>query len=497
MSIVHRITEKANDFRNYSSDLPKYIALRDFLKNEIEKSTALGGSKLPSSRKLASILGISRSSVNKAYELLVFEGIVEAKKGSGHVIIDKKGTAIDIAQHIRTDVHYPRISDSGNNFLMNEHIMYTGNDSSIAFRPGLPPLDVFPVHQWMKLLNLYWRNIKASSLNYSNVSGLKALKQQIAEYLYFMRGVVCDPEQVIIVSGSVQSLFLIGSSLINPGDTVVMENPTFPNVHSIFKSLSADLQALPLDQEGIDLRQLPPGLMPKIIHLTPSNHYPTGRKMSLQRKLEILKWAKEKGTIVIENDYDHEISNWGLKDPSLYELDPDNRTVYLGTFNRLLHPSIRLGYMVVPYYLLDVVKAFQKHSHRFVSPSNQVIMSEFIRKSYLLNHIKNVIAVNAERAEVFKAYLAEHIDASFTLVASEANSLHTLCKFAGPYTDSEVIKALSERQIVAHRYSQCFITGPEEQGLIFGHAAVNKHLMNPMLKKTVQVYNQQFARKMP
>src|SRR5690606_23175472 len=327
---------------------------------------------------------------------------------------------------------------------------------------------IFPVHQWMKLLNVYWRNVRASSLNYANVSGLKSLKHQIAEYLYVMRGVVCDPEQVIIVSGSVQSLFLIGSSLINPGDAVVMEDPTFPNVHAIFKSLNADLHALPLDTEGLDLGRLPANLHAKIIHLTPSNHYPTGTRMSLQRKMDILAWAKEKGAVVIENDYDHEVSNWGLKEPSLYELDKDNRTVYLGTFNRLLHPSIRLGYMVVPYYLLDVVKAFQKHSHRFVSPSNQVVMSEFIRKNYLLNHIKNVVEVNAERADIFKVYLREHMDDSWACVESGTNSLHTLYRFTETgLEDTAVVKAFREKHIVAHSYQRCFVTTPPVHGLIF------------------------------
>src|SRR5690606_32874838 len=136
MSIIHRIAERVDEFKRYNANLPKYIALRNFLKNEIEKSVALGGAKLPSSRKLADMLDISRSSVNKAYELLVFEGLIEAKKGSGHVIVGKKEIATDGTPFIRTDVHYPKISESGNNFLMNEHIMDTGRDSAIAFRPG-------------------------------------------------------------------------------------------------------------------------------------------------------------------------------------------------------------------------------------------------------------------------------------------------------------------------------------------------------------------------
>lgn len=477
-------------FKKYSekSSLPLYIALKEYLKRRIEKHEILQGTKMLSSRNMSELLDVSRSTVIKSYELLVFEGIILARKGSGHEVLPRTPKMVNSKQKIDPKIRYTEISHAGKSFLANVHIMNTSSEGSIAFRPGLPPLDIFPIHQWKKLFNQYWRNIKASSLTYSNVSGVSQLKRSIAEYLFVMRGIKCDDEQVIIVSGSVQSLFLTGSALVNEGDKVVMENPTFPNVHSIFKSLNADLQAIELDQEGIDIKKLHQIATPKIIHVTPSNHYPTGVKMSLQRKSALLKFAKQAGAIIIENDYDHEISNWGLKEPSIFELDKDQRTVFLGTFNRLLHPSIRLGYMVVPYYLLDVVKALQKHSHRFVSPSNQVVMSEFIKKNYLFNHIKNVVEIAEEREEIFKNLLRENMHESFQIMPSPAKSLHLLAKISDSLSDTDITETFEQEQILVHPYSKCFVHQPKH-GLILGHTAVRKHLMQQKITEMARLYN--------
>ncbi|KMQ64826.1 hypothetical protein ACM46_11430 [Chryseobacterium angstadtii] len=475
-------------YKKFKKNQLKYLTIKEVFRDIIEQNKILTGTKIPSSRVLAELLKVSRSSVIKAYELLVFEGLIESKKGAGYIILERVKKDVDTKDKINPEIRYPSISDTGKSFQSNVHIMNTTSDQYIAFRPGLPPLDIFPINQWKNLYNLYWRNVKASSLNYSNVSGIINFKKNIAEYLYSMRGIQCNPEQIIIVSGSLQSLFLVGSALINPGDPVIMENPTFPNVHSIFKSLNAELHALEVDEEGINVHLFPEEIKPKIIHVTPSNQYPTGIKMSRKRKLDLLEWATEKGSIIIENDYDHEISNWGLKDPSLFEMDHHDRVVYLGTFNRLLHPSIRLGYMIVPYYLLDVIKALQKHSHRFVSPSNQIVMSEFIKRNYLFNHIKNVIDAAEEREYIFKTVLTENIHESFRLQDSGVRSLHLLGNIDQSLDDRKLVSILKDHQIIAHPYSKCFISSARN-GIILGHTAVRKHLMQNKIIEIAQVYN--------
>lgn len=468
--------------------MPLYILLKEYLKESIAQNDMLQKTKMPSSRVVGAVLSLSRSTVVKAYELLVFEGIILAKRGSGHEILSHGRRELNTTSKIDPEMKYAAISKAGSSFLSNVHIMNTSSEGAVAFRPGLPPLDIFPIHQWKRLFNQYWLNIKASSLTYANVSGVSQLKRSIAEYLFVMRGIKCDYEQVIIVSGSVQSLFLIGSALINPGDTVVMENPTFPNVHSIFKSLNSDLKSIALDDEGLDIDKLDAVVEPKIIHVTPSNHYPTGVKMTQTRKEKILHFASKTGAIIIENDYDHEISNWGMREPSIFELDQESRTIFLGTFNRLLHPSIRLGYMVVPYYLLNAIKALQKHAHRFVSPSSQVVMSEFIQKNYLYNHIKNVVEIAEERQAIFTTSIRAYMHESFQLMASSVRSLHLVAKVDDSLRDTDIAALLEQQEILTHPYSRCFIKQPA-QGLILGHTAVRKHLMQQKIVEMSRIYN--------
>ncbi len=490
VNLILKIISDEFSFDLGEKKLSKYLKLSSFIRDKIEHKIFPNAYYLPSTRVLANTLNISRSTVIKAYEQLQFQGLIKSKTGSGFQINNKQ-ELYDFENKIKRDVEYPEISKKGKLFLKNVSLIHSTDEKFVGFRPGLPPLDVFPVNQWKRLSNLYWRHIKYSSLSFSDSSGIEVLKKNIAKYLNLTRGLNCDHHQIVIVSGSLQSLYLIGNALLNSGDTMVMENPTFPNVNSIFRSLDANIKPIAVDNNGIKIKELnlSPNENPKLIHLTPSNHYPTGVRMSLKRKQEILKWAEKHQSIIIENDFDHEISNWETKNDSIFSLDKQQRTIFLGTFNRLLHQSVRLGYMVVPYYLLDTIKALQKHSHRFVSPSNQVVMSQFIEKNHLYNHIKNVINIASKRQSVFIESFKKHIHPSMTIMPSQANSLHILTEIPDSISDTKLTESLSKNNIIAHQYSKCFVKG-QKQGLIFGYSCVKKPLIENKIKTISKIYNE-------
>lgn len=476
-------------FNHGEKKISKYLKLFSYIKDKIENRDFPNDYYLPSTRLLAKQLKVSRSTIIKAYEQLQFEGLITPESGSGFRIINKlKPHNFD--NKIRDDINYPEVSKKGQSFLKNVSLIHSTDENFVAFRPGLPPLDVFPVNQWKRLSNLYWRHIKYSSLSFSDSSGIEVLKKNIAKYLNLTRGLSCDYDQIVIVSGSLQSLYLIGNALLNPGDTMVMENPTFPNVNSIFRSLDANIKPLSVDNNGIKIKdlKLSSDENPKLIHLTPSNHYPTGIQMGLKRKKDILKWAEKHQAVIIENDYDHEISNWKNRNESIFSLDKQQRTIFLGTFNRLLHQSVRLGYMVVPYFLLDTIKALQKHSHRFVSPSNQLVMSQFIEKNYLYNHIKNVIEAAKERQAIFIENFHKQMHPSIKIKNSQAQSLHILTEIPEYISDTEVVGTLKKQNIIAHHYSNCFVKG-NKQGLIFGYSCVKRPLIEKKIKAISKVYN--------
>ncbi|NJN50212.1 MAG: PLP-dependent aminotransferase family protein [Polaribacter sp.] len=325
---------------------------------------------------------------------------------------------------------------------------------------------MFPINQWKNLLNSYWRHVKVSTLSYSRSTGINPLRKEIAQYLKVSRGIKCDYRQIMVVSGSLQSLYLIASVLLNKDDEVILENPTFPNMHSIFKSIRAKLIPINLDKNGIDIQAIKKiqSKKVKLIAVTPTNQYPTSIKMSIDRRVEILQWASNNNSIIIENDFENEIGNYLEKLPTIFSIDNEDRTIYMGTFNRLLHPSIRLGYMILPNYLIDAVEALQEHSHRFVAPSIQLVMSEFIKRNYLYQHLKNIITAAQERRKIF----IDEFSKSKTMYidSKQFNSLHVVAKFknvTNSKEEKEIISKLKDINISVLSLSKCYIQEPKQQ----------------------------------
>jgi len=420
------------------------------------------------------------------------QGYIESKAGSGHRVKNRITDSFHSKSIVFNFSRYPALSEAGKSFQKSVTIMNIFDDGCIAFKPDLPPLDIFPVNQWKNITNTYWRYIKASDLTYSASSGTMHLKKTLANYLNLSRNIKCDASQIIIVSGSVQSLYLIGNVLLNPGDAVAIENPTFPNIHAIFKGLRAHIHAVPVDQEGLkvsDLNDITQQNI-KLVHTVPSCHYPTGVKMSLKRRLELLKWANENKAIIIENDYEHEVNNYQDFIPSLYSLDTEQRTVFLGTFNRILHPSIRVGYMVVPYYLLNPIEALLKHSHRFVPSSIQVVLSHFIEKNYLYKHIKNVIEIIEERKKIFYETFENCFGSKLSLDPRSTLSLHTLAVLPEGLKDTALAYIFAKNNIRVYEYSRCFVDSNIKQGLILGVAPVRAPIIKENIIKMEQIFRE-------
>ena len=210
--------------------------------------------------------------------------------------------------------------------------------------------------------------------------------------------------------------------------------------------------------------------------------------MSLNRRLELLKWANENSTIIIENDYEHEVNNYKDFIPSLYGLDTQQRVIFLGTFNRLLHPSIRVGYMVVPFYLLDAVEALLKHSHRFVPSSIQVVLSQFIERNYLYNHVKNVIEIAEERKNLFCETFENSFGDSVLLEKSDIRSLHVFAKLHEGLKDTELVNHFAKHNIIAHPYSKCFVSENPTQGLILGYTPVRTQIIKQKILQMEKLY---------
>jgi len=466
-----------------------YINLYNSIKKAIVNRTLDENIKLPPSRVLAKDLEISRSTVIKAYDLLVLEKYIKAVPGSGYYVSSIKNTKIYFnltATNRRKD--YPAISKKGLAFQRNIHLINSAQSNrKIAFKPGLPPLDIFPTNKWKNLMNTYWGTIKSSELSYSKTIGLKSLRKNISNYLKIYRNVSCDPDQIIITTGSLHSLYLIGNVLIDKGDKVFMENLTYPHAYRLFNSLQAKVTPVNLNTQENSIENLQ-SKKAKFFYTIPSNQYYSGIKMSMKKRLDLLQWASVNGSLLIEDDYEHEFSNWENPIASIYSLDKQDRVIYLGTFNKLLHPSIRLGYMIVPAYLKKAIIGVYQQSSRFVSTELQKVMNMFIEKDYLNKHIRNVIEIAQERKEIF----IDHFNSSFeNEISLDTNTtgLNIIGRFhQDMINDKEVATFIKKNGITTNPLSKYYITEPEENGLVMGYSCVNNKLIKESIDKMSQAY---------
>ncbi|WP_420322337.1 PLP-dependent aminotransferase family protein [Flagellimonas sp.] len=458
-----------------------YHALRD----SIVFGTLNENEALPPTRLMAKDLGVSRSTVIKAYDKLIGDGFAWSKGGAGVFIAPKKMMALDVVSELKStkEKRKPHLSKLGLKF--SKRINLREERKSIPFRPGLPPLDLFPLVKWQTLSNEYWKKVTSSELTYYGSSGIKSLRKNIANYLKFYRNIECDPHQIVITTGSLHSLYLIFNVLVDKGDQVVTENPTYPNARKILEALQSKIFYAPVDKEGIDLESFR-NRQPKLVYTTPSNQYPTGVRMSMDRRIKLNDWVQTKQSIIIEDDYDHEFSNWENPLPAIYSLNNDDRVVYLGTFNKLLHPSLRVGYAIVPNFMLDSVLALHQHSNRFISPYLQKTLNAFMERDYLNDHLRNIMEVTARRREIFVGYFEKHLAAHISL-EEKSQGLHLIGKLNRNINDKDLSEYLGQNGIVAHPLGNYYKNPKEGNGLVMGYCSVNEILMTKKLRMMAQL----------
>ena len=484
--LVAAVEERDQSLSLLGYDAPRYVVIHEAVRECIVNGLLPDGSFLPPLRALASALDCSRPTLTRAIDMLKSEGYLASRIGQG-IRVQSTDNAT-FPSHEANDLLAQSISSRGKSFAGSTGRMHLPSGSSLAFRPGTPPLDLFPVERWRKITNDYWKSIKFSELAYSPSSGMNRLKENLARYLAVARGVRCHPSQLIITSGSLQSIYQSATALVDPGDHVYVEGSTFPNVLSVLTGMQAHLHTLDA-QNGQWV--FPEALRSaKLVHLAPSASYPMGTSMSLEKRKELLALLAHSGTIVLENDYEREFNPHARSLPSLFELDGGQRTIYLGTFNRLLHPSIRIGFMVVPPFLLPTMESLALHSHRFVPPSLQWVMKKFLEKTYLHEQLEKAAAALTVRREVLSQqwhrYAGVLQPGVWELVLPENLGLSVVIRHRYATSDASLVKAVLEHGMITNRLSLCYLNDPSPQGLILGFSCIHERLLPAKVKTLIE-----------
>lgn len=339
-----------------------------------------------------------------------------------------------------------------------------------AFRANLAALDLFPTSLWAQLAGRRLRDATVRDLLGCEPLGHPPLREVVAEYLSRARGVRCQAEQVAIVSGVQEALDLAARLLLEPGDRVVVEEPGYAGARLLFEAAGARLVGAPVDGEGLTVH--PSRLRgARLVYVTPAHQYPLGMTMSLPRRLALLDWARQSGARILEDDYDGEFRYAGRPVPALQGLDGSGSVLLAGSFNKVLFPSLRLGYLVLPSDLVDRAAAARSVACRHPPLFEQRVLVDFITEGHFGRHLRRMREIYAERLSTLLESAGERLSGLLELSAVEAG-LQTAGRLSPGLDGESVARAAAARNVEVVPLGRFYRSHRPVEGLQLGFAAV-------------------------
>ncbi|MFT3720574.1 PLP-dependent aminotransferase family protein [Pseudorhodoferax sp.] len=429
------------------------------------------GARLPPSRQLAQELQVSRSTVLLVYERLLAEGYATGRVGAGTYI----ASVLPEDRQPRREAPPARPAGAEATRQLSQRArsllglrLPSERNGALALSPTVPALDQLPFDQFAKVAAQYWRAAPAADLGYGGVLGLSELRAQIADYLGEAHGVACRPEQVMVVSGTTQGFMLAGHVLTDAGDRVVVEDPNYLTRLAALLGGGAVLTPIPIDREGLDSRDLSgDAAQARLVVVSPTNQFPFGSTMPLERRLSLLQWAQERDAWIIEYDFNNAFHFSGRALPPLAALDRGGRVIYVGNFNRSISPAFSLAYLVVPPDVMDAFTRANQVLAFHASAPTQGIVADFMKSGQLAAHIRRIGNRYRERAALVVHCLNTLCGDAFELSATGAG-LHLSAVARHPLDDVAVSQALLGHGIDVPALSGYCMTERVRRGFVLG-----------------------------
>jgi GntR family transcriptional regulator/MocR family aminotransferase len=456
------------------SAAPAYRWLYASLRAAILEGRLHPASRLPATRDLARQYRLARGTIVYAVEQLKSEGYVQARMGSGTYV---SNTLPDELLQVRSSAKPPLPQEKTKPRRISAYAKRVqlfpafSPRPSRAFRPNLPALDLFPTTLWAQVAARRLRKVSTSFLLGCDALGYLPLRQAVADYLSSSRGVNGTPDQVAIVSGAQEALDLVARLFVNPGDRVCMENPGYIGATIVFESLGAKISYVPLDQEGMKLRESTLRNA-RLVYVTPGHQFPLGITMSLPRRLQLLESARKSGTLILEDDYDSEFRYSGRPVPALQGLDRCGQVLFMGSFSKVLFPSLRLGYLVLPSDLLDRFSATLSSTRRHAPLMEQAILSDFITAGHFGRHLRRMREIYAERLSVLLHSAKQNLAGLLEISGVEAG-LQTVGWLKRGINGESAAAAAAKRNVEVIPLSVYQQGNAAAKGLQLGFAAVD------------------------
>ena len=451
------------------SGKPLYEQIYDHIKKEIQNGGLPFQERLPSTRKLAQYLQVSRSTVDMAYEQLLSEGYIEAVPCRGYFVSEMDGLYRGVQKENGEKIpSLPR----------EEHFEFD-------FSPNGVDLDSFPHNAWRKLSKGILMDDNKELFMLGAPSGENQLKETIAAHLHQSRGVNCSPGQVVIGAGTDYLLMLL-QVVFGEKLSIAMENPTYKKAYQVLENLGNEMCVIDMDKYGMDVDKLALSRA-RIAYVMPSHQYPLGTVMPIRRRMQLLDWADgSDDRFILEDDYDSEFRYKGKPIPALQGFDSHGKVIYLGTFSKSIAPAIRVSYLVLPDTLMG---KYQQRGTAFsstVSRVDQRIVADFLKEGYYERHLNKMRSIYKSRHDVLLEGLKEIPDIEIT---GENAGVHLLVRFTGKKTEEEAVNQAKKAGIRVYGLSGYYVKEKEEtHTVILGYANLKEAAIEEAVKRLKKVW---------
>lgn len=457
------MSSASSTLKSVRLDHSSRAALHDQIYERIRRAIASGrlspGERLPSTRTLASELGISRGTVDAAYARLTGEGYLFARGQDGTIVSPM--------------LHLDPASGSGARAKAPVR-QETPPVQPLPFQMGLPALDLFPRVLWARLTARAARRQAGFSLAYPDPAGLPALREAIAAYLAVSRGVACQPAQIMITGGYQAAIGFLARLLLQPGDPVWFEEPGYFLARQALEAASARLIPVPVDEEGLCV-EIAQAHAPRarLAVVTPAHQSPSGTALSLPRRQALLAWAAASGAWIVEDDYDSEFHYVGRKLPALKSLDTADRVIYAGSFSKVLFPGLRLGYLVMPMALTGKMTEALHIGRHGEATLGQSVVADFMAEGHFARHLKRMRGLYATRREAFAGALRATFGTR-ALLARQAGGMHLLVRFPEFGDDVEMVRRAQAQGLAPTALSAHYIGRKRQHGLLLSFTNIKE-----------------------
>jgi GntR family transcriptional regulator/MocR family aminotransferase len=429
------------------------------VREAIASGRLAAGDRLPPSRALAVDLGVSRFTVAEVYSRLAAEGYVAGRAGAGTVVTSMlAGEPVDGA--------VAALQPSGRVAGIRRFDRDPQQHTYFDLRPGTVDLSLFPTEAWRRSMN---RALRAGGEHYGDPAGTYELRQSLAHWIARSRGVTATADRVIVTAGAQHAIDLLARVLTDPGDTVAVEEPGYPPVVALLRNVGADVIGVPVDDEGLVVDALPAAA--RLIYVTPSHQYPLGFVMSPARRVALLRWANTHGAAVIEDDYDSQFRHDSRPLEPLQRLDREGRVIYVATFSKVLAPSLRIGFAVVPPSIVEPMVTLRQCIDWCPPTVIERALTGFIDDGHLDRHVRRASRVYRDR----QRQLVRALDAGLSVprrVVPGLTGLHLPLLLDHCVHEPSLARVAAHHDVMVGSLQRTYHFGPPVGGIVLGFGAL-------------------------